>query len=48
MATAFSPGWGPAAARGRGPVQGGAGQTPVLRRPHHRAGGRRARRLPPC
>ena len=39
------PGRGPPAARSGGPAQGRAGQAPVLRRPHRRAGGRRARRL---
>ena len=39
------PGRGPPAARSGRPAQGRAGQAPVLRRPHRRAGGRRARRL---
>src|SRR5262245_3492098 len=38
-------GRGPPAARGGGPAQGRAGQATVLRRPHRRAGRRRAGRL---
>src|SRR5262249_4010756 len=41
------PGRGPPAARSGGPAQGRAGQAAVLRRPHRRAGGGRARRLAP-